>query len=251
MGIMDIFSGITGGSAAPAAPAPNTNANNQPQPGNIPPGAGSTNPNNPTVPAGTENKEGAPLDQFADLWKNEPASEGREQNTGLFNIDPKKMFEAAGKIDFAKMIKPEQLQAIAQGGDAAVQAFAQAMNGVAQGVYAQSAFATTKIVEQALGKAKQQYNSELPSLIKKHQVSDNLRAENPIFANPAIQPIISALEAQLTVKFPNATASEITGMAKQYVEAVGSSFAPKPAAPENDGKAGANTTDWDKFLLGN
>jgi hypothetical protein len=259
-GIMSMFNNLMGG----GAPAPNTPApGGQPgTPGNIPQGtpvsgaasAGAA-PNGMLPSAGgpggepSAPTEATPFEPFQELWSNEPADPNAPPaGSGVFgNVDPKKFMEAAGKIDFSKAVTPEQLTAISGGGDAAVQAFAAAMNKVAQGVYAQSAFATTKIVEQALAKTKDQYLAELPTHIKKQTVTDSLRAENPIFSNPAVSPIISALESQLTVKFPNASAPEITALARQYVEALGTSFAkkPEPAAPVKGAKA---EVDWEKFL---
>lgn len=261
-GIMNMFSNMLSGSSngqPPAtAPATASGASGAPNPGNIPPGAPSTGVANANaapngVLPGTEGAnpkpDTTPLDQFSELWKNDP----NNQNTsapGIFNnVDPKKFMEAAGKIDFTKVITPEQLQAISQGGEGAVQSFAAALNSVAQTTYAQSAFAATKITEQAMTRARESFLAELPQHIKKQTVSENLRAENPVFQNPAVQPIISALEAQLTVKFPQASAGEITTMAKQYVEALGTSFAPKPAADPSNGRPGVKQDeDWSNFF---
>ena len=250
--IMNLFNGVTG--KAEPAPAPN----NQGTPGNLPAG---TQPNNsapgaapngviPPNPDGNAITEPAPFETFKDLWKTEPVDPNAPNpNAGVFGtIDPKKFMEAAGKIDFSKAVTPEQLQAISAGGEGAMKSFAEAMNKVAQGVYAQSAFATTKIVEQAVAKSKETFLAELPQHIKRQTVTDNLRSENPIFSNPAVQPIISALEAQMTVKYPNATAPEITQMAKQYVEALGSSFAAKPKPDANADKGKKGETDWSTFL---
>jgi hypothetical protein len=257
-----MFSNLMGaGSNAPAAPNPGTQAP-APGPGQLPPTAsntGAASPNtapNGTVPAvGTDIQQpnaATPFDQFAELWKNEPVDPNAPPpQSGVFGtIDPKRFMEAAGKIDFAKVVTPEQLQQITAGGDNAMAAFAAALNSVAQTTYAQSAFASTKIAEQAVAKAKESILADLPQHIKRNTVQDNLRQENPIFSNPAVQPIISALEQQMTVKYPQATASEITTMAKQYVEALGTSFAPKP--PENktgaNGKTGREEMDWSTFL---
>ena len=264
-GIMSMFSNVFGGGAgnaqpnptAPAAPNAGTPAPNPGGPGNLPATAASTGatPNgaapNGQIPPTDPNAPPDPATAFAQfdkLWENAP-TDPNAPASGIFgNVDPKKFMEAAGKIDFGKVITPEQLQSISAGGEGAMAAFAAAMNSVAQGVYAQSAFATTKIVEQALSKSKESFLSELPTHIKKQTVTDSLRAENPIFSNPAVQPIISALEAQMTVKYPNATAPEITNMAKQYVEALGSSFAPKPKADPGSPKNKKGETDWSSFL---
>lgn len=251
-GIMSMFSNLIGGNQTPAAPQ-GTQAP-APTPGNIPPTTPNTGVSGTgTAPNGvlptTGNQETAtPLDQFSNLWETTPTDPNAPKPSGVFgDVDPRKFMEAAGKIDFAKVVTPEQLQAIDAGGPDAVKAFAAALNSVAQSTYAQSAFASTKIVEQAMARAKENFLAELPQHIKQQTVKENLRSENPVFSNPAVQPIISALESQLTVKFPKASATEITAMAKQYVEALGTSFAPKPT--ESTARSGTKEeTDWSTFL---
>lgn len=248
MGILDIFSAPK----QPAAPMPAT-------PGQIPANAAPNAPaapntaSNGVVPANATDApitEATPLDSFKDIWQTAPVDPNAPQksNSVFGDVDPKRFMEAAGKIDFSKAVTPEQLQAISAGGDGAMKAFAESMNKVAQGVYAQSAFASTKIVENALAKSRENFLAELPQHIKQQQVSTTMRDSNPIFSNPAVQPIISALEIQMTQKYPNATPTEITSMAKQYVEALGTAFTPKPAASASKDSDG---TDWEKFLLNN
>lgn len=236
------LSSLFGGNSTPAAPAPV-----QQQPGNLPVNSGATDTTNPTTPPGTteaSQQTASPLADFADLWK--PVEGATAPETMFGNVDPNKLMEAAKKTDFSKAITPDQLQAIAQGGQTAVEAFAAAMNNVAQTVYANSALATTKIVEQALTRAQQGYDNKLPGLIKQHQVSDTLRTENPMYNDPAIQPLIKALEAQVALKNPNATASELTATAKNYLASIGNVFNPaKPAESVN--KPGE--TDWSKFAI--
>lgn len=254
MSIMDMFS-FTKPAVAPVPAAPTGPS----QPGSIPasaPNSGATStgaaPNGTLPAAGGDLAAPAatPLDAFKDIWNTEPADPANPKPDGSVfgNVDPKKFMEAAGKIDFSKAVTPEQLQAIAAGGEGAVAAFAAALNKTAQGVYAQSAYATTKIVEQALAKSKDSFLTELPQHIKRQQVSSNLHEANPIFSNPAVKPIISALEAQMTVKYPQATATEITTMAQNYVAALGTSFTPAPVPKPGEKKD--EGTDWSKFLEG-
>jgi len=252
---MSIFSTLFGGANANTAPA-------QPTPGNIPTNVTQPNPTNPTVPAGnppapTTPTEPTPptnpMDNFSDLWKPvevDPKNPNPD-NQPIISVDPKALAEAARKTDFSKMITPEHMQAIAQGGEAAQQAFAQAMNAVAQGVYAQSAFASTKIVEQALAKAQERFESSIPSHVKKLQVSENLRSENPALSHPAAAPILGALESQFTMKHPNASSTEISKMAKDYLEQfAGAVNAPKLEAEKlaQQKDQGKGTTDWTSFL---
>ncbi len=200
--------------------------------------------NNGVVPAQTD--PGSPLDKHAKIWETPDTSKDTPP-AGLFdNVDPNKVMESARKVDFSKSLTPELLAKIQSGGQEATAALAQSLNSVAQTVYAQSAMATTKIVEQALAKQQEQFNAQLPQLLKSHSTQENLLAANPLLANPAIQPLVGALKEQLIRKNPNATSGEIQSQVMDYFQALGSSFAPKPATPK--GKQVRAEEDWDKFF---
>lgn len=239
MSIFDIFR-----PAAPAAaPAPVT----PPAPG-TPPVSGT-----PVAVPGTPAPEivptapVSPLDAFKEIWQTPPVDPNAPpEPAGLFaNLDPNKVMESARRVDFAKAVTPEQLQAIASGGQDAVAAFTAAMNSVAQTVYAQSAVATTKIVEQALSRSQEQYDAKLPDLIRRASVNETLRSENPLLSNPAIQPLVSALSEQFVRKNPTATGTEIRNQVNQYLTALGDTFSTKPAvvAPKVN-----KAEDWDTFF---
>jgi hypothetical protein len=187
----------------------------------------------------------SPLDQFKSLW--EPTATPQVDGTLPANMfsgtDPAKMLEAARKVDFSKSIPPEVLSKITAGGPEAATAFAQALNDVSQRAYAQSSFASTKIVEAALAKFQEGIDARLPGQIKKHAVSDSIRESNPALMHPAAAPIMEAMQSQLAVKYPNATVSEIRDMASQYLTAFNAAASPKPVAaavPANE--------NWDKFF---
>ena len=247
MGIFDMFK-------TPAADQGNQpQSPNQGQPGQIPqPSQQSTVATQQTAPNGTVPTPQAttpadtqtPLDKFNDLWKTDPNAV-TAGNQPLFTVDSQKLMEAAGKVDFAKVIKPEQLQAITQGGDGAAKAFLEAINAVSQATFAQSALASTKIVEQAISRTKENFSAELPGILKKQSLSDSLRDSNPAFSHPAAQPILTALQAQLTQKYPNATVSELQGMAKEFLIAFTDQTLPK--APVQSVAPNAET-DWSKFF---
>lgn len=237
MGIFDIFGSQPTTPPAPAA-TPATN------PGNLSQNPTPATPGNAAVPDTPVNE--SPMDQFSDLWQ-------PSENTGtpepLINIDPKQLADAAKKTDFSKIISPELRQQVEQGGEAGTIAMMQAMNQMAQAVYAQSAFANSKIIEQAVSKARDQFNSDIPAHVKKMQVSDTLRTENPVFNHPSASPLLSAIEAQITTKYPNASANEITTMAKKYIE----NFADAVKAPQNAADAAAKAKDstdmnWSEYF---
>ena len=189
--------------------------------------------------------EVSPLDNFKSLW--EPSTSTDVDGTLPANMfagaDPTKMLEAARKVDFSKSIPPDVLAKITAGGPDAASAFAQALNDVSQRAYAQSSFASTKIVEAALAKFQEGLDNRLPSQIKKHQVSDSLRESNPALQHPAAAPIMEALQAQLSVKFPNATVTELKDMAGDYL----TQFAGLASPKKKDAATPANE-DWGKFF---
>lgn len=217
----------------------------QQQTGNLTaPNATATVPAVPAAPAAPAAPV-SPLDQFSKLW--EPATTAGVDPTLPANMfagtDPAKMLEAARKVDFAKNVDPAVLAKITAGGPDAAAAFAQAMNDIGQRAYAQSSFAATKIVETALEKFQQGLDARLPNQVKSFQVSEALKQSNPALTHPAAAPIMEALQAQMTVKYPNATVSEINDLASQYLTQFGAAFAPPKAAP-----ATPASEDWDKFF---
>lgn len=209
---------------------------------------------NGVVPASTDVTEPkSPLDQFTDMWKTDDTNSNQAQP--LFNIDQAALLKTAQTQDFTKLIKPEQLQAVLAGGEGAANALLSVLNTVAQDNYARSAFATTKLIEGALGKNNKTLNDSLPNLIKQHNVSNGLREENPAFSHPAVQPMIQALESQMIVKFPDATAAELRKMATDYIGALPGII----TQPTNTNSATGNgktkgmfnaapETDWSSFL---
>ena len=247
MSLMERIFGGMGTPAPAAAPAQQQQQQqqDQPQPGNIPPEAGATNPNNPTVPANAPASDD-PLAGFADLWQPNKQAEGTEMP--LFgNVDPKKLMEVAQKTDFAKAIPKDALAKIQAGGADAVEAFTASLNNVAQTVFANNALTSAKLLDQALKRQQEIFESKLPSLVKRHSVSDTLRTENPALNNPAVQPLIQALELKLASKHPQATATELTTMAKQYLSGISTLFNPQ-ATTEAQAATTANLgDDWDKW----
>lgn len=231
---MSILSSIFG-NAKPATPTPEGAANPQAISENKPPeGKGTQKPVEPQ----------SPLEPFKDLWEpvKTPAPGSEPVN---FNADPAKLMEAASKIDFTKVIKPEQLAAIQAGGEQATTALVSVLQSMQQQTYAQSTFAATKIAEVAVAQATEGFQKQLPALLKKHGLKDSLLEENPALSDPAIQPIIHAMQTQFAEKYPDASAAELLKMSQQYVAGLGKVFSPPAPATK---KAAKNETDWSKFL---
>lgn len=236
--------------SAPAAQAPV--AATPPGPGNIPADAAAriaSVDNQATAPNGMVPATATPalkgLDAFADLFT---PVQGQQQNQGqpLFNVDQNKMLEAARNQNFKPIASPEQMQAILAGGEQAAAAMMDLMNDTAQRVYAQSAFASTKLIERGLETSNFAKADALPEAIRRHTTTATMRESNPLFSNPAVQPMIDMAKQQILVKYPNATPSEVAALANDYI----SSFAeavngPKQAAAQ--AKTTSRETDWSTF----
>lgn len=249
MAIMDMFR-----NAVPGA-TPQPDPSKMPQPGNIPPQAApatstastpNTAPNGAIPAATTEIAAASPLDAFNDLWNN-PAKPAGDTGS-YFNVDMDALQKAAGQQDFTQTITAEQLSAIGAGGEGAMKAFAEALNNVSRDIYARSALASTKMIDIALGKAETKFRNDVPSIVKKHTISDTLRSENPAFTHPAAQPVIEALEKQLILKYPQASATELRSLATTYLSALSPVFAPAQKETAAEKKQKANETDWSQFV---
>lgn len=259
MSIMDLFR--TAPTTPAAAPAPSSNAPNG-APGSTPSptkqspttAANGIVPNNPGEGKGNDpNTSESPFAQFEKLWEASTPEEdaaAAASNSPVSQIDPAKLNEQVKNLDFSKVIPPDMLKKVIAGGEEAGQAFASSLNSVAQTVFAQSAMATNKLIESALTKQAKQFQEQLPELVKRHTFGETLRSENPAFSNPAVLPLIDAVSAQMSVKFPQATAQELSKLSKQYLNQIGLTFAPPPASPGTNanGTPKKVDTDWSKFL---
>lgn len=218
-------------------------AQQQPQ---VPPSvnANQTVPNatNTPPPATPTNGEpsASPLDNYKDLWQTS-AKQGEGDNE--FKFDRTKLGEISNQMDFTNGVTPDQLAAIAAGGEDAIKAFSSVLNTVSRAAYMNSTETAAHLIHNALGAAKTDITGKIPDMIKKATVSSKLRSENPLFSNPAVAPILSAVEAQIASKYPDASAEEITSHAKRYLESFAGAILP-PAVPAADPSADNSGSDF-------
>jgi len=233
------------GVANPGQPLPGTQSSQQTAPnGTVPSQSQVMNPD----PNAQTQTTASPLEAFKDVWQTPATDPNAATPQGMFaNLDPAKLMQSAKQVDFTKAVTPEMLAQIQAGGPEAMSAMVQAMNNVAQMGYAQSAIATTKIVEQALAKSKEQYDAQLPTMVKKFSATEATLANNPLLQNPAIRPVYEAVQSQLLLKNPNATTAEIQQQVGDFFSAMGAAFAP-PAPQTAQQKAARTEEDWSKFL---
>lgn len=185
------------------------------------------------------NEPVSPMDSFKDLWQNAD-TQGTQADDSLFNVDPKALNDTVGKMNFLGSIPPKVQEALKAGGEEATKANLYLMNQVAQQSFAQSAQATAKIVEAALAKQAEAFESRVSEVVKKNGMTDELRSANPVFAHPAAEPILQGIQAQLIKKHPNASQRELAQMAQNYL----ATFAGEITGA-NKPKAGTSKADTD------
>lgn len=258
MGIFDIFAQTP---TEPVAPVTTTTAPVVPvvpgqpvpgapvEPGNLPPDAGVTDPNNTTIPPITAapvepkpTKPELPLDQFKTLWDDVPIDPNAPAPDEPIVLKAEDIQKAVANANFTQAITPEQLKAIGAGGEEATKAFGEAMNLVAQQVMVQATLVGSKITDNAVARAIEIERAKIPQMLREQATTAHLIDTNPIFDNPAIKPIIEQTKAQLLAKNPTATPEQITKMTQDFILAMGEAFAPK--VPD----LAPGETDWSKFV---
>jgi hypothetical protein len=246
---MSIFQKIFGtpAPAAPAAPQMSNNPQNNPAPP-APASSAATAPNG-VIPAGSATPPAgqSPEDKFAKLWETpDPAPTGTDAaKQAENNLTPEKMLEAAGKVDFKRIMDPDSLRKISAGGDEAMVALAELLNKTAQTVYGQSTVVAQKLIESQVADAERRFAEQVPGLVKRQSLRESLITDNPAFAKPSVAPVVTAIQTQLAQKFPNATTAELNALAKDYLKQAAEDFNP---TPKKEPTAAERGIDWDSWV---
>ncbi len=243
---MSIFQTIFGSgqkpAAAPAAQQPQGQQQQQPT---------QHVQGNQTIPKGTEpnanpspqtQQTQSPTDKFKELWSNPDQPTTQAPN---FKLDPAQLGKVTGSMDFTKNVSREDLAKIAQGGEAAIEAFGNVLNTFGREVFSASAQFSSHMTESGYQSASKVIDTGLPSAIRKQLTEQHLYQANPKLKDPALQPLIGALQSQFTTKFPNASPSEIQDLVSEYMTTVvGGAFAKEePAATQKNA-----APDFSSFL---
>lgn len=166
----------------------------------------------------------------------------------LDNINVESVNKAAKTVDFKAAITPEVMAAVAKGGTEGVQAMLDAMNDMSRDGYGKSALATAQIVKKALADQKADFLKELPKIIRDQTIKGSAKKANPLFDDPALKPISTALETSFAAQHPNASADEISEMVKDYFTTISSVLAPSATPTKNrKTKDGTDDIDWEEF----
>ena len=240
--LFDMFRGPAAnapGGPAPGAPGSGTgavNPNATPN-GVIPPqmGAGAQQAA-PGQQPGVVDTGKAPVPDYAKMWDTPPVDANAPKPAGLFNITPEQINQAAQQHQFSKGINPELVQKALQGD---VQSFIAVIESVGRNVYAQSAYAGTRLIESGVKNFENRFTTDtLPGMLRNHSVDDSLRSSNPIFNDPKYAPMLDSAKQAIVRSYPDATTAEINTMAGSYLQSMVSDFAKMNADKGRDGSSG-------------
>jgi len=205
------------------------------------------------------NKKGAgddPMMDFSKLWEDEPVDPNKQiepKETGFLpKIDPAKIAETLGKIDFSKSMTPEEATAITGGGEKATQAHLSVLNKSLRQSMMTMFNVAHKMVEQGLTNAEGRFLERVPSHVKNIMVESDLTATDPLMSNPAFSPMVEAARQRFQEKFPKATPVQITKAVSAYLkDMVKAATKPEVTIEEDNAKKltkGAADADWDKWI---
>lgn len=212
-----------------------------------------SNPNNPQNNQNNPNNQpGSPLDAFKDLFKVDPNKPQPKDpfSEPLFNLDPKKLSEAATKMDFTRNLNPELVNKALQGDQ---QAFSQVLNQVMQSSFMMSTQMLVGMMEGGVRKNNERYNSVLDGRFREFTINSS-EPQNPALRHEAAKPVLAALRAQIAQANPNLSPSEVSKQAEDYFLSMSkaiSSFGPdgKPVdATRNQDPNAPKEPDYSAFL---
>lgn len=255
MSIMDAFRNIAGVGTTPqtgANPIPPAVSANPTVPGSqvVPDGTGPA-----AFPAVSTDADKSPLGNFAGMWQPDPTKDAKPIAWKPdIKTDPAKVKAASEALNFTNAIPPEVLAAAAKGD---VSALAKAINMAGQQGFASAVETNTAIVNEALEKQATMFkNDVVPAILKDYSTSQALRADNPLYEDPAAAPMLSMVESQLKLKYPDAPPSEIKSKANEYlngfagVVAKNSGFEMTKIPQAKTGGVRNGETDWGEWLKG-
>lgn len=164
----------------------------------------------------------------------------------LFDLDPSKLNQEIGKLDFTQAVSQEDLANIAAGGEAAIGAFRNALNAVSRSIFSNSFSASASLVQNGVAKSMPAVESRISEHFRRGEIDAALKGTDEIFDNPVAQIMLEPLKERLIAKHPTASPKEIANLAKEIL----SDFANKATEKERLANAPATPkkTDWDEWV---
>lgn len=197
---------------------------------------------------------------FNKLWENEPVDPNKpaptEDEPYLPKIDPKQLAETISKVDFKKFIKPEQMQAITAGGEAAATAIADIVQQTAQQTLLTAFSSANKLFESGIGNAVKRVDGKIGPRVNETMASLNLSKSNFAAKDPRYAPVVDAIRERIQQKYPklNATGVEdavnrmFTGLIELGTKKPGTSQEEDDVTNNKLLKQGSPAADWENWF---
>lgn len=193
----------------------------------------------------------SPLDEFTKMWENPTTSDGKPAplpvdplRAPIVNFDPTKITESANKMDFAASVDPT-LVTKALSGDAA--AFSDVINQAIRNAVVGMTLSNGQLLNNAINTNNERITSQLPTHIKKVQLSESTE-ENSVFNHPAAQPLVQSLKQLAFAKDPNASVADINAQISKYLTGFAAAVVDaQPANVQQRQQTAAAEVDWLKY----
>lgn len=204
------------------------------------------NPNNNPDP--NKGAQGSLLDPYKDFFTLPTDKDGNTvQNTDplaapIMNVDPAKISEVVGKMNFGAGMDPELLQKAMSGQDPA--AFMSVLNTMVQKGVAAGMTANAGMVSNAISKHSERLDAALPERFRNLQLSQT-RSTNPVLNHPAVVPVLEATKKMFAQSNPHLTPAQVAEHAENYVLAVRGELNNQDTLLQNKNrKPAAGEVDW-------
>jgi len=207
-----------------------------------------------------KNKEGNdPLMQFDKLWENEPEDpknpKPKEPTSFLPVIDPKKLGEMVGKMDFTKSVTSEQLAKITAGGEDATKVLLDVINNVGRQAVTVAFHSSTRLAEKGISNAQERFFERVPSHVKDVMISNGLSNSSAIMKNPAYAPLVEGVRARFQARYPKASPGQLETAVNRYftdmaADITGAAKSKDNVELDNVSKLrkGSADADWENWL---
>ena len=201
------------------------------------------NQNTPTTPT----KKPDPMEQFNALLtpkvddKGNPITPQPKTKQPLLPIDPKKLTEQVGTLDFTSSLDPEKVKA-ALGGDAA--AFAEVLNNAIRASTAVALQSAATFSEAAGGAAITQANAGLDDQLRARQLRD-YTPKNEMFKTPAMQRAFEGMREMIANNNPTMKPDEVGAQAEAFFVQMTQNHT---AEGDKGSQSGGSGTDWAQWF---
>lgn len=205
-------------------------------------------PAEPAAPAGSATPEQTsdtkvdPLDSFSKLWET-PQNQNKPDD--LFKVNSEDLDKAVSGFNFTQDPAFADMSKKALEGDSA--ALNSLLNSTGQRITKTILTMVPHIIQAAVDKRVNALDSSLPTKIKEIQASDSLRSDDARFNHPSVAPVFQAIQKQFMVANPNASASEINTLVKDYIIKMSSVVSPTQSSESKKEDVGSGNFDFSNF----